>query len=94
MEQYVHRDVEPKHLGKTPDGALCLIDMGSCAPLIWETSDQASTSQTSGHTSEAPTQSYYSGMCHTCILWNLLMVWDLLMVWNLWRADYLMALRD
>ena len=72
--------MEPKHLGKAPDGALCLIDMGSCAPLIWETSDQV-TSQTSGHTSVARTQSYYSGKSHACILWNLFMVW------NLWRAD-------
>ena len=61
MEQYVHRDIEPKHLGKAHDGALCLIDMGSSAPLIWETSDQINMNQTSGHTPGVPPQSYYSG---------------------------------
>ena len=54
MEQYVYRDIEPKHLGMAHDGVLCLIDMGSSAPLIWETS---------GHIPGVPPQSYYSGKC-------------------------------
>ena len=62
MEQYVHRDVEPKHLGKDRDGVFCLIDVGSSAPLIWETSDEINMNQARGRTTaEVPTQSYYSG---------------------------------
>ena len=63
--QYIHRDIEPKHLGMAPDGSLCLIDMGSCAPLSWPMSDQASqpepASGRTGHIMEASTQCYYSG---------------------------------
>ena len=92
--QYVHRDIEPKHLGKAPDGTVCIIDLGSSAPFIWDTTDQESpsqgslplttsieggsasptrtsdpgrTRQPSGHAPEAPSQGYYSGMCHTGI---------------------------
>ena len=58
LEHYlvVHRDVEPKHIGWSPGGICCLIDLGSAAPLPATSDDPLTASAPSsqrGYSGEA-----------------------------------------